>query len=586
MSTSSSSKSAPSDLPSSDPKPIELQIATRRYSVAWCLFGIVCGLACSSAPTEEAPNGLDAITLAPETSEPASPAQSSSNPAPAPSVSASNPTSDPTEPTSNSTVPNSVDSGPTPSVTPPNSDTVPPSSITEPNPTTPIEPAPAPVADPARPAGWAAETHERRDPNYQTVFPEVEVQTLTIRIAPEHWTEMIDFMTEHWGSRSQGGSFGGGGGGFGGGGFGGGDDGSLRFVEESPVWVPADLELHGVTWPKVGIRFKGNSSLRTAWSSSTDRLPFRINTDKFEDDYPEIKNQRFHGFKKLSLNTNWNDATFGMRERITYQLFREAGLVVSEAASYQVLLDRGEGPTNLGIYTLVEIIDDTVVAHHFGSSDGNIYKPDGGAANLAASLFSGISEGFVKQNNEDAGDWSDVERLHQALHSSLRTTDPVAWRTGLEATFDVDSFLRFLALAALVEHGDTYGAMAHNYYFYSDPTDRRMHFISWDHDLTFGAGNFFQAPFSKANVSATDWPLIRFTWDDATYRSRYFEHLRDIRDNVFDPAACEARYREWEPQFRSRITGATATFDSAVTSLVSATNGRLTALNNFLTQQQ
>lgn len=31
------------------------------------------------------------------------------------------------------------------------------------------------------------------------------------------------------------------------------------------------------------------------------KLPLKLDFDEFEDDYPEIENQRFYGFKQLSL---------------------------------------------------------------------------------------------------------------------------------------------------------------------------------------------------------------------------------------------------------------------------------------------
>ena len=37
------------------------------------------------------------------------------------------------------------------------------------------------------------------------------------------------------------------------------------------------------------------------------KLPFKLDFDEFEDDYPQIDNQRFYGFKKLSLKNNYDD---------------------------------------------------------------------------------------------------------------------------------------------------------------------------------------------------------------------------------------------------------------------------------------
>ena len=117
----------------------------------------------------------------------------------------------------------------------------------------------------------------------------------------------------------------------------------------------------------------------------------------------------------------------------------DAGLVTPETAFYEVILDYGEGQVSLGLYTAVEVVDDTVVERSFADADGNIYEADGTAASLAAGTDGQIEASFQKENNEDAADWSDIQALYDALHATTRTSDPARWRADLEAVFDVDS---------------------------------------------------------------------------------------------------------------------------------------------------
>ncbi|HRE28149.1 MAG TPA: hypothetical protein PK954_16030, partial [Anaerolineales bacterium] len=63
---------------------------------------------------------------------------------------------------------------------------------------------------------------------------------------------------------------------------------------ENPMWVAATLTFNGQTWTHIGVRFKGNSSLRSAWSSGELKLPLKLDFDQFEDDFPEIEDQRFY----------------------------------------------------------------------------------------------------------------------------------------------------------------------------------------------------------------------------------------------------------------------------------------------------
>jgi spore coat protein CotH len=74
---------------------------------------------------------------------------------------------------------------------------------------------------------------------------------------------------------------------------------------ENPTWVPATIEFEGNTWTNVGVRYKGNSSLTSGWRSGTLKLPLKLDFDEFEDDYPEIDDQRFYGFKQFDLPLVW-----------------------------------------------------------------------------------------------------------------------------------------------------------------------------------------------------------------------------------------------------------------------------------------
>lgn len=409
-----------------------------------------------------------------------------------------------------------------------------------------------------------------------------------------------------------------------------------------PMWVPATITYHGRTWTKVGVRFKGNSSLRSAWGTNTDKLPFKLDFNEFGSTDPELKDQRFHGFKQLSLSTNWSDPT-AMRDAISYDILQDAGLPAAETAFYEVVLDHGAGPASLGVYTAIEVVDDTVIKRHFGEDKGNIFEGDGGASNLAEGVRERLSTSFPKENNDDTG-WGDVERLYDALHAPIRKTDAAAWRKGLEAVFAVDDFLAWLAIAAALQHWDTYGGMTHNFYLYTNPANGLVTWISWDHNLVLGAmggggapgggqmpgggfpGGAFPPPpdgapvvlpsgfvppspgvvpsgapggqgvrpaggggmgrnasLGKEEVAAT-WPLIRFLMDDPVYRATYIKDLDATVKGPFEPTKMEARYARLAallaPYAAKSADG--AGYTAAVEALVQTTRTRVKAVNDFV----
>ncbi len=204
---------------------------------------------------------------------------------------------------------------------------------------------------------WTTETHSKdAEPNFDEVFDDTQVKRFDFVISSENWAAMLANMTSLYGT------------------FGRGSTNS--FSDENPIFVPAEVYYNGKQWYKVGVRFKGNSSLASTWGSGILKLAFKMDFDEYEDDYPQIDNQRFYGFKKLSLKNNYHDNSM-LREKVAADVFKNAGLAVSHTAFYTLYVDHGNGPQYFGLYTLVEEVDDTVIETQFTNGDGNLYQPDG-----------------------------------------------------------------------------------------------------------------------------------------------------------------------------------------------------------------
>jgi spore coat protein CotH len=197
----------------------------------------------------------------------------------------------------------------------------------------------------------------------------------------------------------------------------------------------------------------------------------------------------------------------------------------------------------------------------FGGASGNLYKPDGPGADW--SHFDAPS--FEKKTNKSKPDYTDIQAAIAALHADAA---PAVWRTNLEKVFDVDGFLRWLAVNQVVDNWDSYGRLAHNYYLYADPGHGgRLSWIPWDNNYTFGL-----SPFGFGNLAGISirgrqgggvplfssnqdvlyedlgpgWPLISKLLDDETYRARYRHHLREALGGLYAREAVTARVRAWQ----------------------------------------
>lgn len=429
---------------------------------------------------------------------------------------------------------------------------------------------------------WSEVTHGRTVPDYGVVFPQNSVNTLEISMTAAQWAHVRANMRALTGMEF-GGNVGGGPGG--------------GFTQTDPDYVDVTLRFNGKQWKNVGFRLKGNSSLSAAWRQGIYKLPFRLNMDRFEDSIPAVRNQRFYGFKELSLSAGFQDPSL-VREKAAADILRMAGVPAARTAFYRVFIDFGQGLKYCGVYTAVEVIDDTMVADQFGDDTGNIYKPLSRLQAFSASQFE-------KKNNQAAADWSDARAFITALNSPLRTSDPAQWRSALEATFDVDHFLRWLAVNNAMVNWDSYGTMAHNYYLYNHPA-RRLIWIPWDHNealsgspgVTGGSGP--TGPGGTRGLSLTmnevaaSWPLLRFLADDPVYFARYREHLRGVADSVLTEARINPMLTSYHQLITPWVVGANgeqagytflsgpAAFTNALPALHTHVRNRVATLAAFL----
>jgi spore coat protein H len=428
---------------------------------------------------------------------------------------------------------------------------------------------------------WTEASHGNAAPDYSVVFPQDQVNELEITIGADNWTAIRSNMKALYGFD------------FGSGGMGG-PPGTFPTTE--PDYVQTTVKFKGKTWQHVGFRLKGNSTLSTAWRSGIYKLPFRLDFDKFEDVQPSIKNQKFYGFKELSFSPGVKDNSL-IREKLGSDIFRMAGMPAAQSAFYKVYIDFGAGMKYCGVYCGLELPDDKMVIQQLGEDAGNLYKPE-------SKLATFIQTEFEKKNNELAGDFGDVSGFVKALQSTKRSSDVVAWRTGLEAIFNVDHFTKYLAINNAIVNWDTYGVMAHNYYLYNHSSKGLM-WIPWDHNESFskspgitgttggptGPGNALSL---NMNEVGTGWPLINYIANDAVYFEKYKSHMRDFKNGVFQQNTLDAMIDKYYDLITPFVVGANgeqpnythlsndAAFTAERAALKTHVSNRIALINQFL----
>lgn len=147
-------------------------------------------------------------------------------------------------------------------------------------------------------------------------------------------------------------------------------------------YTAANITINGTTYNNVAIRPKGNSSLsEIVMDDTTDRYSFKIKFDEYVD------GQTLDGLSKLVLNNNISDATY-MKEYLSYKLLDSLGVPTPECAYAHITVNGEEW----GLYLAVEPIEKEFIARNYGSTDGNLYKPESDSVAVGEN-----------KNNDDAG---------------------------------------------------------------------------------------------------------------------------------------------------------------------------------------
>ena len=132
--------------------------------------------------------------------------------------------------------------------------------------------------------------------------------------------------------------------------------------------VRADLDFEGVPYRQVSVRYKGNGTFLQSRPSLKRSLKVDLN-----DGFP---GRKLGGATKLNFHSCVTDASW-MNEVLAYRLFRDAGVPASRTAYARLYLTvPGKHEQQyVGLYSLVENVDDRFAMDRFGTKKGALFKP-------------------------------------------------------------------------------------------------------------------------------------------------------------------------------------------------------------------
>ncbi|WP_052380457.1 CotH kinase family protein, partial [Paenibacillus camerounensis] len=295
----------------------------------------------------------------------------------------------------------------------------------------------------------------------------------------------------------------------------------------------ASVEYNGITMDNVGIRTKGNLSLRSVVQmSDSDRYSFKISFD-------EYVNQSLFGISKINLNNNYSDASY-MREFLTYELAETMGLPTPKYSFVNIYVN----DELKGFYLAVEQIGDAYLERNFGNSYGALYKGvmTGQGSDLTwlgddTSLYTGLEMKSDKSNNDILLDM--LDELNNG--------------TGYEKYINVDDALGYIALNAVTGNMDSYlGSNKQNYYLYED--DGVFSILPWDYNMAFGGMGGSDVMIDEPTQGAlSERPLIAKLLANDEYKAKYHAIIQQMIDGYLQDDTFQSRMDELDTMISSYV---------------------------------
>ncbi|MCH2181633.1 MAG: CotH kinase family protein [Mariniblastus sp.] len=248
------------------------------------------------------------------------------------------------------------------------------------------------------------------------------------------------------------------------------------------TYVRANITIDGQPFDDAGLRFKGNSSFRA--TGPRLKKPFKIDLNRF------TKGQKLHGRTKLNLSNSFLDPAF-MKEKLAYELYRAAGLPTPGVgwANLTLVIEGVADPIPLGIYVLVEQVDQRFLASNLGeaSQDSLLMKPE-----VEQWDYIDDDPNSYRSYNIKSGEKNiDQLRAFASLLKLIERAPDAAFEREIGDRIDLKQLAGYLAATSILANLDSYVGMPHNYYLVMDKADGKMRILPWDVNEAFGTFTMF-----------------------------------------------------------------------------------------------
>lgn len=271
-------------------------------------------------------------------------------------------------------------------------------------------------------------------------------------------------------------------------------------ADGSKDWIAADITIDGTTVSNVGVRLKGNSTLRSLGGNGAggggtggnaassgissdvpESLPLLIRFDKYVD------GQTYQGLGEVSLRPG----SPVLNEALALALTGASGQATQRYAYTTYSVNGSPTQTRL----LVENPDEDYADSLF-DTPGVLYKADADSSfTYQGDDLATYEDQFKQLNNEDS---KTVQPIVDFLKWLSEATDG-EFDAGLSERVDVESFARYTATMNLLVNGDDMAGPGQNYYLWYSLDTKKISVISWDLNLAM-TGDATASPEAQLSI--------------------------------------------------------------------------------------
>lgn len=333
----------------------------------------------------------------------------------------------------------------------------------------------------------------------------------------------------------------------------------------------------------VGIRSKGNIYSRTLPVDSSGNvleihymLKFNETFDLDENttEYDALKKREVFNIEQLLFKRNNTGDPSYLNEIYSYHMFEEAGVPIPQGTLAEVRIVIDGKVENIYLYNVFEHFDEEFIRNSIQD------EPTKEVGDLYKGSYSGTLDPITESYLYGIRNWEtnhrpiysletnkDYKRYGVLINFSEELNNPnlVERKTFLQNNFEIDNFIRAMAINVLTGNPDDYRGNGNNFYYYFDE-NQVMTYLPFDYDNSFGSGwtgTDNGTPFGNGHCNYTlcndiyEWAMLPWAnfgiplWDNVIvyeeYQLLYEDYLMEYIDSgLFSVEAYQAMFDQAE----------------------------------------